>query len=291
MKNVRANGPGQSCARTVVFCLFCAGVLGSSGLAAAQDAVPTPVPAKPAEPAMAAAAEGSPQATSGAPSAASSTTTEAGAPAANAETTSADTDDSDPPRVTSWFRFDMDAGGLQLWASATHPLSDTVGLTTDGYIRGPYGQFDIGPAVAAGPFVITNMVGLQVDMVDRRAQALVPSTYIKGGPFPLYMELWVYSFFNSVFRKGADNPLYARLFVDARLSQYIAVGPQIEAHFATNDAGKKLSSSAIQSMPVGGSVVLTNYGADNTLQLFAGYETAKGYENHFAGRITFIHDF
>src|SRR5262245_31337039 len=34
----------------------------------------------------------------------------------------------------AWFRIDSDLGGLQLWAGATHMLSDTVGLATDMYV-------------------------------------------------------------------------------------------------------------------------------------------------------------
>ena len=35
----------------------------------------------------------------------------------------------------AWFRIDSDLGSLQLWAGATHMLSDTVGIATDIYVH------------------------------------------------------------------------------------------------------------------------------------------------------------
>jgi hypothetical protein len=189
---------------------------------------------------------------------------------------------------------DSDFGGLQLWAGATHSLSDTIGLATDIYVlqtpSQSLGEFDIGPAFTAGPFVITPMLGLQVDWWARKAAAIVPQLYITGGPDPVYAEFWFQNYEYNAFTKDASNSLYFRLFVDFKLSKYFAIGPQAELTYALNDAAKN-GDESLASLPVGASVMLSNYGKNNTLLAFVGYEAAKAHDQNFAGRLTFIHNF
>jgi len=99
----------------------------------------------------------------------------------------------------AWFRIDSDLGSLQLWAGATHPLTDGIGLATDMYVLATVGgtgllslgEFDIGPAITAGTFTLTPMLGVQADWGNHRMAALVPQFYLTGGPDPIYTELWL----------------------------------------------------------------------------------------------------
>lgn len=201
-------------------------------------------------------------------------------------------DESFPP---AWFRIDSDGSGLQLWAGATHALTDGVGLATDMYVNsGTLGEFDIGPAIAAGPFTATPMLGIQFDWGAKKAAAIVPQFYLVGGPDPIYMELWVQSYLYEIFdyptELEAANSLYLRLFVDYKLSPYVAIGPQVEATFALSGDGDTLTS-----LPIGGSVMLSNYGANNALFAFLGYETQEappdGNDNRLVGRLSFVRNF
>jgi hypothetical protein len=223
-----------------------------------------------------------------------------------------------PPEETfpaAWTRVDVDFIGLQLWAGATHALSDTIGIATDIYLNAPLqdahqtlGEFDLGPAFTAGKFTITPMLGIQFDVWNHRANSLVPQLYITGGGGdPIYMELWVQNYENQVFNKaGGTNNLYFRYFLDFTLGKYMALGPEVEALIGLNQAGKlpglyapDLGSykdngkpNTLVSLPVGLNLNFTNYGKNNTLMIFAGYETTKTpSHDHLAGRLTFIHNF
>jgi hypothetical protein len=199
----------------------------------------------------------------------------------------------------AWFRIDSDLGGLQLWAGATHALSDSVGLATDMYVTsGALGEFDIGPAITAGDFILTPMLGLQVDWFNHRAAALVPQFYLVGGPDPIYMELWVQNYAYTVFDKtgvtatGGGNTLYTRLFVDYEIGKYLALGPEVEMTYSLNSKLENLDGDRLLSLPVGLNVMLTNYGKNNTFMIFGGYETVEtANDARLAGRLTFIHNF
>jgi len=198
----------------------------------------------------------------------------------------------------AWFRIDSDTYGgvLQLWAGATHPLSETVGLATDIYVNsGSLGEFDIGPAFTAGPFVVTPMVGVQFDWAQKRTAAIVPQLYVVGGPDPIYGELWVQNYLYKALGYNLDSYLYFRLFVDYKLGKYLALGPEVEPLFTLTGANKKLTS-----LPLGINALLTNYGANNSLIVFLGYELEKdnrlpsGDEPNkrgLVGRLTFIKNF
>jgi hypothetical protein len=195
----------------------------------------------------------------------------------------------------AWFRIDSDLGGLQLWAGATHMLSDSVGIATDMYVNsGTLGEFDIGPSFVAGPMYVTPMIGLQANWANWEMVSLVPQFYLTGGPDPLYMELWVQSYLNGVFDSeslGDPNTLYFRFFIDYKLSKYIGIGPEVEALLGLNDSAKP-SGDTLLLLPVGVNLMLSNYGRNNVMYIFAGYETQDVLtDNHLAGRLTFVHNF
>jgi len=239
---------------------------------------PTPL-TTPAEPASGAAAPG--PAAAGQPAPAPEP---APAPAADEETFPA-----------AWFRIDSDLGGLQLWAGATHMLSDSVGIATDMYVNsGTLGEFDIGPSIVAGPMYITPMIGLQADWAQWKAVSVVPQLYITGGPDPIYTELWVQNYLYSAFTEDAANTLYFRFFIDYKLGKYFGIGPEVEALIGLNDAAKNQfqPDSSLQLLPIGLNLMFSNYGKNNVFYIFAGYETQDvGGDNHLAGRLTFVHNF
>jgi len=207
----------------------------------------------------------------------------------------------------AWFRIDSDGLGLQLWAGATHMLSDSVGIASDVYINATgsagaaspfYGEFDLGPSFLLGPMVATPMLGLQFDWANRRAAALVPQFYLTGGPDPVYMELWLQNYEYGAFdgsgvtAAGGGNTLYARYFIDYKFGKYFGVGPQAELTLGLNSKSQNADGEALLSLPVGGNVMLSSYGKNNVMFLFLGYETQDTPNDaHVAGRFTFVHNF
>jgi hypothetical protein len=197
-----------------------------------------------------------------------------------------------PAPVPAWFRIDSDGLGIQLWAGATHPLTDTIGLATDMYVGGipglaAFGEFDIGPAITAGPVIVTPMIGAMFGWNSKRLEAIVPQLYVVGGPDPVYLELWVQDFIYMHAPKNHD--LYTRFFIDYKVSDYFAVGPQVEATFQLNN-----DRDTLGSLPVGVSIMLPNYGAAGTFLAFAGYETQEAAQpggNKLAGRLTWVKNF
>jgi hypothetical protein len=199
----------------------------------------------------------------------------------------------------AWFRIDSDGAGLQLWAGATHMITDTFGIASDIYVTsGALGEFDLGPSFVAGPVYITPMLGLQADFFNHRMAALVPQLYVTGGPDPIYMELWLQNYAYTVFDKsgstdtGGGNSIYGRFFIDYKVGKYFAVGPEVEMTLALNSKSKNAAGDSLTSLPVGANIMLSNYGKSNNLFIFAGYETQDtDNDSHFAGRLTFVRNF
>lgn len=260
---------------------------------AAPAAAPAPVPA-PATPAPAASPVEAAPAPVNAPTVPSSPTDPVPAAApADAAPAPAPAEETFP---AAWFRIDSDGSMLQLWAGATHMFSDTLGLATDMYVNSAWlGEFDLGPSFLAGPMVITPMLGFQADWANHKGNSIVPQLYITGGPDPVYLEFWFQNYENQVFDKAyGTNTAYFRFFIDYKLGKYFGLGPQVEATIGLNDAGKAsfANGEALGSLPIGGNVMLSNYGKNNVLYFFAGYETQDTpNDKHLAGRLTFVHNF
>lgn len=278
--------------RTTLLCssvtlLSCALAL-VAGSARAQDAAQPPVATTPATPPT---TEAPPQPTQETP--ATTDATVAAPPPAEAPA-------EDAP-IPAWIRIDSDGSYLQLWAGATHPLGEGIGLASDIYISsgGSLAEFDIGPAIAGGPFTITPMLGFQVDWSQKRANSLVPQLYVTGGPDPIYAEFWLQTYLNTVFNEGTNNDIFLRLFVDYKVGKYFGLGPQIEPTLALNettDAAGNTRETGLSSLVVGGNVMLTQYGKGSTMFLFLGYETNEDARNAvggggLAGRFTYVYNF
>lgn len=215
--------------------------------------------------------------------------------------------------VPSYFRFDHDyMFGLQLWAGATYPITDMIGIATDVYIAENYptfggsvdgqgnfvggtvqsywGEFDIGPSFTIGKLTLTPMVGVAFDWAAKRAVAINgPQLYTVFNHDKIYFESWIWTVLYSAFRKdGANDYIHTRNWLLYKLTDLIALGPQLEY---TYDLEAK---QTVLGFPVGGHVELA-YGTGNSLGLFLGYDTKKsthGADDTAAvGRITFVHNF
>jgi len=276
---------------THVTLLSCAAALMTAN-AWAQEAAPAPAPAAPPPAAAAPAAPPAeaPPPPPPPPAAAPAPAAEGAAPAAPAAEPAA----AAPAGPAGWFRIDADASGYQLWAGATHPLGEGIGLATDIYLAfpGSLAEFDIGPAITGGPFTITPMLGYQVNFAEKKSAAIVPQLYVTGGPDPIYMEFWFQNYLNELFTDGGGTWVYTRLFVDYKLSPLIGIGPEIEPTFLLN------GDSGLKSFLVGGNAMLFSYGTNSTLQLFLGYETKEeaqvgasgATDRKLGGRFSFVHN-
>ncbi|MGC4063500.1 MAG: hypothetical protein QM784_02385 [Polyangiaceae bacterium] len=267
--------------------------LAMPSLAAAQDAAPAAPPPPAAAEVAPAPVAAAPTPTDAAPPAAAA----APAPAAPAAEAPAETP------IPSYFRLDHDyMFGLQLWAGATYPLTDKIGLATDVYIAENYvsagdtgavqsywGEFDIGPALTLGPVALTPMVGVAFDWAAKKAVALNgPQLYTIVSLDKFYFESWIWTMLYSAFdKKGPNDYIHTRNWALYKVTDKIGVGPQLEYTYDIED------KKTIYGFPVGGHVELA-YGTGNSLGLFLGYDTKKSTRVDDAaavGRITFVHNF
>ncbi len=298
--------------------------IGLPSLAAAQDAAPAPAPATTPAPAAAAATPVAPAAA--VPVAAPPP---AAPPAAN---TNAEGKEEfvhhgspiPPPAaevpkpIPSYFRIDHDyMFGLQFWAGATYPLSDTVGLAVDIYMpevaapnvsTTPYaywGEFDIGPALTLGPVTLTPMAGIAFDWAAKRAVALnAPQLYTILNLDKFYFESWIWTVLYSPFKDKVWNDYFhTRNWFLYKVSGAVAVGPQFEYMYylkdftTTDDAGVTtvVNPKGTAAMPLGAHVELA-FGTGNSVGMFLGYELDKDVRtrnggNAAQGRLTFVHNF
>jgi hypothetical protein len=206
-----------------------------------------------------------------------------------------------PKPAPGWIRIDSDFFGLQLWGGGTLPLTDTIGLAMDIYTNAfvpgttgnSFGEYDIGPAFTAGPFVLTPMLGLQFDFTAHKAAALVPQFYVTGGPGPIYSEFW-FQFYDYKIFDGPSNQINSRLFVDYKISDYIAIGPQVELNYDSKGLlNSKGDVKKVYKLPVGANIMFSNLGVASALTAFVGYETGDptAGKNHLTGRLTYVHNF
>lgn len=282
---------------------FLVAALSGPAIALAQDTYPPAVP--PSGPVPTAPEPGLPAEPT--PNKAEPT---ADAPSAEAQPVAAPP--AEPARttdVTGWFRIDSDQGGLQLWAGAAHPLGEGISLATDIYVSGEWagalpslGEFDIGPAITAGPAVITPMIGLQINFTSQRAAALVPQLYTIVDAGPVYFESWIQVYMQDMFAaEGATalDFLHTRDFLLFKASDHVAVGIEVDANFALKNKAL-VADKTVYWLPIGPHMKL-HYGEASTLELFAGYDIAAkdqadpastgatpSERGKLAGRFTFV---
>ncbi|WP_437947271.1 hypothetical protein WME98_41775 [Sorangium sp. So ce296] len=211
-----------------------------------------------------------------------------------------------PSQIPSWFRFDADNLGLQVWAGASHQLGP-ISLSSDIYLTTlGTAEFDIGPAFTFGPVTLNPMVGFAFNFVTQQPAALVaPQLFTYIDAKPVYFESWILGSFSSMFDETVQNYLYSRDFLLFYPTEDFGIGPHLELSVdlneivrATDDpttAGvneEDIDNTGLSSLQIGG-VIGLNYGTGNKLLLYLGYETQKESQlnDKIAGRFTFIHNF
>jgi len=276
-------------------------------MAAPAGALAQDVAAPPAEPVPMAAPVDPTPATTAEPVAAPAPVEET--PAATEETEPAPTESAP---VAGWFRVDSDVGGLQLWAGATFPLSDTIGLATDIYVLdtfGSLGEFDIGPSITLAPGIsILPMVGLAINWQLQRAVSVIPQFYAYVDTSSIYFEFWSQLFLSDMLHADSLDYLHLRAFPLYKVSDIIAIGVEIDANIAvanapqTAEPGEDPEDVTLLWLPVGPHLKM-NAGAASTIELFVGYDLGGNEqynlgtyggpteEHRFAGRFTFVQTF
>jgi len=268
-----------------------------TSLAALGAVIPTAAWAQDAAPA--AAAPAAPPAPA-APEAAAPVAAPGAAPEAAAAAPAAEPAPAAVTPAPGWMRVDSDFFGLQIWGGGTLPLVDgTLGLAMDIYTNAfvpgttgnSFGEYDIGPAITAGPMTLTPMLGLQFDFTAHKAAAIVPQFYATGYLGPMYTEFWFYDY--KVF-DGASNQINMRLFSDFKISDYVAAGAEVDLNWDSNGfPNNKGDIKKVYKLPIGPNIMFNNLGANSSLTAFAGYETGDptGQKNHLTGRLTYVHNF
>jgi hypothetical protein len=158
------------------------------------------------------------------------------------------------------------------------------------------GEFDLGPAITAGPVIITPMIGFNFNWSLQKTNAIVPQLYFTGGGGPVYFESWWQLFiqkpFEDTFNFGL-NYLYNRDFITFNVTDDVGIGAEIDPWISLD---KDLTGGkTLFHMPVGG-VLKLNYGKDNTFLGFLGYETTEvgravaggSGDRALYGRLTFV---
>jgi hypothetical protein len=215
--------------------------------------------------------------------------------------------------IPSYFRFDQDYMlGTQIWAGATYPLTDKLGIAADIFVPENYpgvsvnstgapkitnswwGEFDLGPALTLGPLTLTPMAGIAFDWAAKRAVAInAPQLYTIVNLDKIYFESWFWTILYSPFHNPVySNFIHTRNWVLYKATKFISVGPQIELTYNLNTQGYGVKG--ITAAPLGGHVELA-FGAGNSVGLFLGYELSKTVRDNnngaAEGRLTFVHNF
>jgi hypothetical protein len=253
------------------------------GNVSAQAAPEAPAPAPMAEPAATPAPEASPVA-------------QAAVPAPMADAQPAEMGPMPEPTrttdVTGWFRFDLDSGGLQLWAGATHPLG-SISLASDIYVFGTMAELDLGLALTvADGLTMTPMVGYTFDFATQTSANLaLPQLYTIYDGSSVYFESWIQVFFPTPFpgRSGELDYLHTRDFLLAKASDHFSLGLEVDANIALKNKLLNTKDKTLYFLPIGPHVKV-HYGANSTLELFGGYDVmAKDQgKGKLAGRFTFV---
>jgi len=183
--------------------------------------------------------------------------------------------------VSGYMRVDTDALGTQFWFGATHTLG-SIEISSDIYLMGTTGEFDIGPSFAFGPVTLLPMIGIAFDYGTTGVTTLVTPQLFTTLDSGLYFESWMQFFLSSPFDAERGDSFYTRNFLLYSFDDTISIGPQIEAAVVFGDEVR------LTGLAIGGRINL-GYGANNTLGIFLGYETKKAEDSGgITGRMTFV---
>ena len=202
------------------------------------------------------------------------------------------------PGISGWFQIDIDSLGSYFLIGASHPIGN-ISIASNVYIndnhKGKYtGEFDLGvtvPVVAndSMTLLLQPMLGVGFDY-----KLDIPNQKSADGPDSLYPQIfaflsadkffffhWTINTYTSIFHEEAVNEIYTRNYLTYALNDIIAIGPQYERVQSLGDEG------ALLSQTIGGRINI-NYGKNNTLGIYVGYETEKfDEETGLTGRMNF----
>lgn len=202
--------------------------------------------------------------------------------------------------VSGWFRTDTDSLGTQIWFGGSYPMG-SVSIDSDIYVVGNFAEFDLGigiPVVDSESLSLTllPMVGIGFEYANDEGDAtpngpnslIAPQlfSYLTAGS--IYFESWIQLFFNTPFDYD-DDLFYTRDFLLYSITDNIAIGPQIEVG-ATLAGLEEETETGLDSLIIGGRINM-NYGENNTLGLFVGFETQMDEDSEdtgLTGRMTFV---
>ncbi len=196
--------------------------------------------------------------------------------------------------VSGWFRTDTDSLGTQIWFGGSYPMG-SVSIDSDIYVVGTFAEFDLGIGISAVDsdslslsFIPMVGIGFDYEAANGPNSLIAPQlfTYLTAGS--IYFESWIQLFFNTPFDYD-DDLFYTRDFLLYSITDNIAVGPQLEVG-ATLSGLEEETETGLDSLVVGGRINM-NYGENNTLGLFVGFETQMDEDSEdsgLTGRMTFV---
>ncbi len=202
--------------------------------------------------------------------------------------------------VSGWFRTDTDSLGTQIWFGGSYPMG-SFSIDSDIYVVGNFAEFDLGIGISAVEsdslsLSFIPMVGIGFEYANDEGDPtpngpnslIAPQlfTYLTAGS--IYFESWIQLFFNTPFDYD-DDLFYTRDFLLYSITDNIAIGPQIEVG-AILAGLEEETETGLDSLVIGGRINM-NYGENNTLGLFVGYETQLDEDSEdtgLTGRMTFV---
>lgn len=194
------------------------------------------------------------------------------------------------PGISGWFQIDIDSLGTYFLIGASHPIGN-ISIASNIYIndnKGKYtGEFDLGvtvPVVAndSMTLLLQPMLGVGFDYkgVDG-PDSLYPQIFAFLSADKIFFFHWTINTYTSIFHEEAINEIYTRNYLTYALNDIIAIGPQYERVQGLGDKG------GLWSQTIGGRINI-NYGKNNTLGIYVGYDTEKGDEDSgLTGRMNF----
>ena len=197
------------------------------------------------------------------------------------------------PKITGWFQIDVDSLGPYFLIGASHPLGGGISFDSNIYVNGNpgpdgstqyLGEFDMGvsfPVIAndSMALLLTPMLGVGFNYASADGPyALYPQIFAILPAGKIFGFHWTIGTVKSIFDDKSLNGLYNRNYLTYALNDIVAVGPQFET---------VLEGSKLLFLNFGGRLNI-NYGENNTLGLYVGYETKKGEdETGLTGRMNF----
>ncbi len=195
------------------------------------------------------------------------------------------------PGISGWFQIDIDSLGTYFLIGASHPVG-SISIASNVYINDSHkgkftGEFDLGvtvPVVANDSLTLLLQpmlgVGFNYKGTDN-PDSLYPQIFAFLSAGKIFFFHWTINTYTTIFDDTAIDEIYTRNYLTYALNDIIAIGPQYERVQGLGDKG------GLWSQTIGGRLNI-NYGKNNTLGIYVGYDTEKGEEDTgLTGRMNF----